>query len=225
MALIGTRHRIFDIVIDNQLYEVWDLPGKEHLQGEWDGCPKTWWVRYVEPEFNELDRLTQLLRSNEIRWIPYTDHRGTRPQWEVRVKTGNYIKSKWGDTDIHQYGFVEMFCNLRKVYEFPFHNDLSYAFGKAQQLIVEMNEHPFRFRDPEQEIGRKIWYYEQPAVIESLMLDQGAIMIRKDDPNNPNFDLSRPWDREEDMPIVDEWNNEPVVKEDIFSSHIHWFRD
>ena len=116
-----------------------------------------------------------------------------------------------------------MFCNLRKVYEFPFRNDMGYAMSKAQQLIVKMNEHPFRFGDPEREIGRKIWYYRQPAIVKSLMLDQGCIMIEKDDPSDPGFDLSHPWDREDD--IVNEWNGESEVKDDILTPNIWWFRD
>ena len=95
--------------------------------------------------------------------------------------------------------------------------DIEYGFAKAQTLITDMEEHPFNFANPEEEIGRKIWYNNEPASIERLILEQGCIMIKYEGVSN-GFSLTKPWYEE-----IEPTQN--LIKDDIFSSYIIWFRD
>lgn len=215
------EHKIFDIVMNDKLYEVWDRPGYEHDKGKLNNSPATWWIKFVDEEFNKLDRLSQVIRSNEIDWIPYIDIGVVRPAWEINIKSGNCFN--YSKHRVSKSVCIEMSCNLKKVYEFRC-RDMGYGMVRAQELMVKMNEHPFEFRDTSKEVGRKIWFYDQPAIIDSLILDQGCIMIKKDDPNDPLFDLVKPWNTKEDIEM-EEWNKQSVVKDDILSTNIYWFRD
>jgi hypothetical protein len=114
-----------------------------------------------------------------------------------------------------------MKCNGQVVYEFGC-NDINYGMSKAQYKMIEMMEHPFNFMNPEEEIGRRIWYKGQAAVIERLLLDQGCIMIGYRGAG-AGFDMSNPWDDEEFG--ADEWMGEKSIKDDIFASSINWFRE
>ena len=63
--------KIFDILIRDKPYTVYDIEGYEHEYGKWNGCPTTWWLDYSEymetidedgdiqePEINELTPLS-----------------------------------------------------------------------------------------------------------------------------------------------------------------------
>lgn len=193
--------RIYDVVIDDKLCGVWERE-ETHELGRINDCPDNWWVRIDD------------------KWEPWINRGVNVPCFEIRFKQNNRTKFKWNGLRINSTGYLEIYCNLRKVYEFGCSN-LNYALAKAQKLTVDMTEHSFNFLDPESEIGRKIWYYNQPAVIKSLVLDQGAIMIEKD--GEGGFNMEQAWWTDEDREISD-WNGEKVIKDDIFSSNIWWFR-
>ena len=42
--------KIFDILINDKPYTVYDIEGYEHEYGKWNGCPTTWWLDYSEYE-------------------------------------------------------------------------------------------------------------------------------------------------------------------------------
>lgn len=199
MAEIETQ--MFDIVIDNKLYSVYER-NETHELGRMNGCPDSWWLKY----------------NNE--WIPYIDKMVNRPCFEINVKQNNHIKDKWNTKSLRGTCSITIKCNLRTVYQFNT-RDIEYGLAKAQVLISDMTEHPFNFMDPESEIGRKIWFYDQPGSIEKLLLEQGCVMIKYEG-NNSGFNLKQNSDTEID--IINEWNGEKLIKEDIFSTKISWFR-
>jgi len=85
-----------------------------------------------------------------------------------------------------------------------------------------MSEHPFNYFDPESEVGRKIYYYGQAAIIDRLMLDQGCIMIKKED--GTGFDLRQ--HKNEDVDDMGDWHGSNVVKTHVLDDkHIVWFRN
>jgi hypothetical protein len=230
---LGTEnkeHRIFDTVINGKLTEIWSR-NETHELGKANGCPDSWWAKIVYDE-HEKD-------EPEIDWIPFIDLGTNRPCFEINIKQSNYTKSKWGETSINGTCKVMITCNTREVYEVRC-RDIEYGLAKCQTLITEMCEHSFNFADPESEIGRKVWYYEQPGIIQSLLLDQGCVMIKfdkdavdvkKDSDNSViiascidrnGFNLSRPWN---DNEMEDEWDGRDTIKTDIFDHNIYWFRD
>jgi hypothetical protein len=159
------EYKVFDVVIGGQKREVWKRK-EEHKLGEWNGCPKNWWVNLGTVEKPE--------------WEPWIDKGTNRPVWDISIKTDNRTKVKWGEVGIRGTGLLTISCNQRQVYEQGF-NDISYAMSKAQVLMTEMMEHPFDFCNPDSMLGKKIWYKNQPAIITGLScLDHGCILIEKE---------------------------------------------
>lgn len=193
--------KIFKTIVNGETCWVYDRPKHKHKLGKWNALPETWWLLYHSS------------------WIPWIDNGANRPCWDIRIKQGNYIKTKWDEQQIRGTCGIQMYCNNTLVYHFVC-RDIEYGFAKAQKLITDMIEHPFNFTNPEEEVGRKIWYYEQPASIERLMLDQGCIMIQYEG-DGDGFDLTRPWDDDE---WPDEWDGEKKVKDDVLTPTINWFR-
>jgi hypothetical protein len=202
------EHCVFKTVVNDRIQEIWRR-NETHKQGRINGQPDDLWLRET------------FEGSDDIDWTPWVGIGANRPCFEIKLVQGNRTKFKWNETRIDGTGKAEIICNKIKIYEFAF-RDIEYGLARAQVLLSTISEHPFNFMDPESEIGRKIWYYEQPAVIDYLLLDQGCIMIRKED--GTGFDMSRPWDDEEDR-ICNEWHGKNKVKDDILVKTIYWFRD
>lgn len=198
---------LFKTLIRDKVQWIYDRPGIEHELGKMNDCPSTWWLAHAS--------------ESELTWIPWIDKGANRPCWEINVKQDNYIKYKWEEHDIRSKTSIVMKCNGQIVYEFGC-NDIAYGMSKAQFKMIEMMEHPFNFMDPESEIGRRIWYKGQAAVIERLLLDQGCIIMGYRG-TGAGFDMSEPW-HDEDF-CSDDWMGEMSVKDDIFSGSIWWFRD
>jgi hypothetical protein len=136
----------FQILIDDEAHNIWDIPGYEHENGKWNGCPTTWWL------------------EREGMLYPYVDKGVNRICWEINYKQTNTTKFKWDDLDVRSGGKCTMKANGKNIYEF-FSRDTGPAFAKAQTLLYELLEHPYNFFDQEKENGRKIWYYGLPAQI------------------------------------------------------------
>lgn len=202
-------YKLFDILVNNNITEVWQRE-ETHSLGKQNGSVDNWWAK-VE-------------RCGEFEWVPYINIGTNRPCWGVTAKTGNIEKLKWDRTSIRSSGFVEITCNNRVVYRFCAH-DIHYGLAKAQQLIYEFDEHPFNFSSPDSEIGRKIWYMNQPAIVHALSLDLGSIEMIYDGPDpEKGFNTKQPWHTEEDD-FLNEWNGELIIRDDVLSEHIWWFRD
>lgn len=199
--MIEKERKMFEVVINNKICEVWERE-ETHQLGRDNDKPDNLWVRY------------------ENQWEPWINIGVNNPCFEIKIKQNNRTKAKWNGLRINGVSCAEIYCNLRKVYEF-YCNDLNYAFAKSQVLMRDMLEHPFNFMDPDSEIGRKIWFKGQSSIVERLLLDQGCIMIKKE---SGVFDLVEPWYSEEDIGL-DDWHNTEEVKDDVFSSNIWWFRD
>jgi len=195
-------------MVNGQVCELWQRK-ETHKLGEWNGKPNNWWVKVPY--------------GDSFEWIPWIDCGNNRSCWEVNIKQGNRTKCKWNETSIRGTCGVEIKCNGQVVYNFGCGSDIGFAFAKAQYLIVIMSEHTFNFHDPHSEIGRKIWYKGQKAVVEGLVLDQGCLMIGYDEDDNGGFDMRNRWD--EDECDVSEWHGERSVKDDVLTEDIWWFRE
>lgn len=144
------------VIINDKPYGLYDIKGKEH--GGWNGEPKTWWVYYAD----ELpDGMIPPVDSES--WKPYCKSIN-RLCWEIQIKERNYTKVKWDNLDFRSNVSCKMFCNNRLVYEFGSH-DMAFSIGKAQYLMVMLCEHPYNFLNPEENRGRKIWWYGLPATV------------------------------------------------------------
>ena len=165
--------KIFEIQIYEKMYPVYSIEGYEHNLGKYNGCPDTWWLDYsVYHSDNDDEEPTM----REL--IPYIDKGVHRVCWRVDYEQHNGTKYKWDEWDIRNGGICKIYANGKPVYKFHY-RDLKGALAVASNKIDEMIEHPFNFINPEEENGRKIWYYGLPAKIQ-LGYEPGEIKIEPD---------------------------------------------
>ena len=156
---------------------------------------------------------------------------GNAPTWGVEYKQSNHTKCKWNETSVRKSGSCTITRNGKPFHEFGA-RDMDYGLAKAQVMLVEIHEHiiPFHFRNWEKDIvGTKVYFREQPAIIESLLNwggDEICVMIVPDKEHidcfkKPSYLLN------EDNDGYDEYEHEykDRVKDDIFSRSISWFRE
>lgn len=139
-------------------------------------------------------------------------------RWGVKCESSNYIKTKWDETEVrHIYNIIitrndEDFCEFGC-------RDLGYGLAEAQCKIVKYQEHPIDFTERDFAIklkGRKIWYKNQKAVIESWVKGQACVIIKFE---NGKYEPLE-YEKEDDFGYEEE-----TIKEDILSRHIWWFRN
>jgi hypothetical protein len=236
----GKPRKIFDIMIDDKPYPVYSIDGYEHPNGKWNGCPDTWWLDYSEHPIKG-----GITPESDL--VPYVDKGVNRICWEIRFKQSNYSKFKWDDWDIRSSGQCQIYANGKQVYSFG-SRSVDYALAKAQYLMVNLMEHPYNFLNPEEERGRKIWYYGLPATIEpgytrgdiSIVPDYSDIEqeewwdlyklrshhvnIKKSNPEEENY--TEKQDREMDEDRFNETKEYGVINhgDALWDGMIEWFR-
>ncbi len=172
-------HKLFDIQINDKLHPVYNIPNKHHKYGEWNGCPTEWWLyRGDLDNLSSRGLLTEFANSNSEDFIPYIDKGTHRVCWEINYKQNNSIRHKHDSADIRSHGRCKLIANGKEVYSFP-SSDINYAMSKVQQLVCELMQHPYNFLNPEEDNGRKIFFYGLPAFVRTGY-EPGEIRIAPD---------------------------------------------
>ena len=190
------RRLAFQILINDEPHNVWDIPDYEHEDGKWNGCPTTWWL------------------EREGMLYPYVDKGVNRICWEINFKQTNNTKFKWDSLDIRGGGKCTIKANGEIVYQF-FSRTPEHALTKAQTLLYELTEHPYNFLDQKKEKGRKIWFYGLPVTIRPSHMP-GEISIV---PEYSNHLKKEDWwklykERSQPVVIPDEKNDEDNFMKD-----------
>lgn len=148
--------------------------------------------------------------------VPYMDRWVKRPCFSFEIKESNHSKEKWDSTSLNSSVNAKIYINRILVYEFGC-RDLFYAFSRCQVLSTEMTEHSFNFMDIDSEIGRKVFYHQQPATLERFQA--GRVTLRAES----EFTFTPDWALQEDDFDPDD-DDRRVIATDVFDSHIWWFR-
>jgi len=196
-------HKIFDIMIYDDLYSVYSIEGYEHEYGKWNGCPTTWWLDY-----SKVDPETGVKEERPL--IPYIDKGVHRICWGVNYTQKNATKHKWGELDIRSTGVCRITANGKEVYVIR-NWDLSSALTSAQTIIEKLISSPYNFLDPEKDRGRKIWYYNLPATV-TPGYEPGEIKI------HPDYSYVEPdlwWDELERRKTKITQNNKDSIKQGL----------
>jgi len=160
---------IFSVYIHNTKYDVYDINDKEH--DGYNNIPKTWWL-YFDEKGGE-GWVHPPLDSKH--WVPF-DVSIKRHLWEFEIKQTNSNKIKWNDNSFSNNISITMICNKKKIYSFGTF-DMNFALSKLQYLQVVLTEHPYNFLNPEEELGRKIYWYGLPATVKPNTTYPGEIGI------------------------------------------------
>jgi len=147
-----------------------------------------------------------------------TSFSGHRILIGVNLDSHNYLKESYlsGD-DVRKGGTGQILADGDVVFEF-FFRDVQWALRHAADLIEKLSDGSADWLIKERRealVGRKIFYRETPAVIESLIVDQGCIIIRTED--------GKPFP----APVYnrDEYEGEETIKDEVISPHIWWWRE
>lgn len=147
---------------------------------------------------------------------------GHRICWRVEVSEHNYLKeSELSGDEIRKGGAYRLYVDNVCIYE-GFCRSVESGMRMAQQKMDELSEAAagdwLRDKDRSKLIGRKVFYHNVPAVITSLIVDQGSVIIAPED----GYKLAAP-PYEEDP---EEWalEHQDGVKDDVTSPHIWWWR-
>lgn len=147
---------------------------------------------------------------------------GHRPRVDFEFRSYNYLKSSYYSGDqIRAGGNAVLKFNDKPVYSF-FYRDPIRALDRMQEITHKLLEHPvplWRQDGTEKLEGRKVYYRDTPATIVSYDGEQGCVLLKAEEGKT----FPRPaWADDEDY----SWDEEDrvVIKDDILSPHIWWFR-
>lgn len=196
----------WDLEINGEPFDVYSVPGYYHTIGGRYGNNDYWCCPAgVKPTYKNL--------------IGFC---GEAPTWGIVYEQGNYIKSKWSYTEVRRSGNCYITRNDKKFYEID-GRDMDYCLAKAQYYLVQLQEHfiSFGLREWKKElIGRKIWFYNDPAIVERVIEDQGCVWIK---PDSIECFTRHAWDTNEED---DHWYEEfkDGCKIDYLDKNTQWMR-
>lgn len=144
--------------------------------------------------------------------------------WSIGFEETNYFRKG----EMREGGSCTIFRNGQKFYEISA-REMEYGLAKARHILIQLQEHPINFWSREWKkdlINRKIWYNADPAIVRSIIEDQGCIIVEPDKKYIPMFRAS-PWQVDANDPIdpLNFYNPEEDIKLDYMDSSINWFRD
>ena len=223
--------------------------GKDHLvfMTSHKGIPCEVWWRTVEHGYGEskghywLKVPEEITKSNEVVWMGYTVLTGTlvcptRPLWGLKVEQDTDLHWENWKYDNHVSGTtnIEITLNGKPVWRGGSFNDLFLAVAFAQAKILELGEIPFDFAEPEKEKGRRVWYYDQPAVVIGYELPGDRLILQYDGPPQvipgcgieprKGFNMLVAYKLTGKDTIPDSWHGSEVVHDSFFSDRLWWYR-
>lgn len=151
---------------------------------------------------------------------------GHRCLKRIVFSDNNRLKeSELSGDEIRGGSSCKIFLNGLQVYEFGY-RDLNYGLNKAGVIFVELTENAPCYIDAcldgssgKSLKGRKVWYQNQPAIIDYVMPDQGAMTVIPD----PEYLLKfAPLYYLGDMAEMDD---EDSIKVGVLADGISWYRD
>lgn len=137
---------------------------------------------------------------------------GHRVLWGFSYEPHNYLKeSELSGEEYRKGGWIRYFRNKIQVYE-EFCREAENAIPKLQTTLWKLQE-----IDWDNLVGRKIFYERTPAIIKSLILEQGCAIIIPDGVS----DFPDPVYAEEEWQKNEESDH---LKVDLISPKIWWYR-
>lgn len=208
--LSKARNLNWDVTINGKPYDVYRVDDCVHRIGGRHGNNCLWCCPAGE----------KLTYENAI------EYDGESARYSITATPVNYIKTKWDETSMERSVHVIIMRNDEVFYTFGC-RDMSYGLAKAQVLITQIEEHPINFNDrnyvERDIIGRKIWWRNQPAIIESWIEGQACIIVKPDfDDGATRFKTPKYFENEDGMFDEDE---ETVKLDVLLDKEIWWFRD
>jgi len=149
------------------------------------------------------------------------DNPNVAPRWAVLVEPKVDYKTKWGNKRVTTAWDGVLFRNGAE-----FHSERRWNEHDAYVAIMEKKnqlcDHPcsVNVRDwvKNELVGRKIWYDNQPAVIDRHIDGARFSVVPAE---GTKFEAQGHWKEESDF----DWDYEDGTSVDLFCDKIYWFRD
>jgi len=201
----------WDLEINGTPYDVYRINEYYHCIGGKYGNNDYWCCRSdEEPSYKTLKGFN-----------------GVAPTWTIEWSQNNYIRNKWGESEVEYTGRYLIKRN-GKVFCTGGARDIDYGLAKAQSVLIEIQEYSISFGDKDWQRkveNRKVYYKEEPAIIKNLMHFEDCgynLWIIPDKECIKQF--RRPGYMNGDIADhYDEYKN--GLKDDLLTSSIYWFRD
>lgn len=140
------------------------------------------------------------------------------PTWGIEYSSTNYVKSKWGETEVRRGRKLVITRNGKPFYDglMTFHQAIAYVKdGLLEEHPLGLDERNF----DQKCIGRKVWWRSQPAVITDYINGQACVILKPD--GIDKFEIPKEFENS-DLPYDEE---QEEIKTTIFDDHIWWFRE
>jgi hypothetical protein len=142
---------------------------------------------------------------------------GYRIRTKVEVEEQSYLKESYlSGNEFRKGGSCKIYFDDICCFEF-FHRNAQWALIKAHQLIGELKEHESGWASKKQRdklVGRKIYYRQVPAIIDSLIVEQGCVIIK---PASGGIVPPPVYDKDRET--------DTFAKAEVTDPNIWWFRD
>lgn len=155
---------------------------------------------------------------------PFSD-KDLAPRWKIEVEPHCHFKTKWGEESMISSIVAKIYRNGKcfAVKHGFTHND---AYIAAYSFLQELRNHPVDFHSrnwKEELIGRKIYYDNQPALIERVWSDDYScnIYVVPDKTKIKEFTPQGHWLEDEE----EYWEYGEGTSADLTCDKIYWFRD
>lgn len=144
------------------------------------------------------------------------------------VKPTCHFKTKWGEESMRS-GFCATIYRNDKSFGRRFGFDLNSTFIEASHFLSKLIGHPvpFHYRNFKEElVGRKVYYDNQPAIIEQVSFDNGGdypLKLVPDKDKIKQFSPQGHWTEEKEDCLHWEYGDSSWTE--ILDPKIWWFRD
>lgn len=203
-STLKISHMDWDVVINGTPYYVVRIPEYVHaIGGKWGENDLWAYPRGEEPSY---ETLIEFDMNEPVRWGIICQHRA-------------YIKSKWDETEVRTSSCVMITRNDKPFMDVK--GGLNYGIDKARTIIADIDEHPLELNSIDFDkkcIGMKVWWRSEPAIIESFIKGQAAVILEPD--GIDEFTVPAEFKDEESM-----YYEDGFVKTSIFDEHIWWHRE
>lgn len=160
---------------------------------------------------NIYARFQKPMGSENERIVGFAGH---RIQVQIELRTMNYLKTSYlsGD-EVRKGGEWRIWLNEYEVYS-SFTRDPFESLLTIRQKLHELMDLPVALYNGDSPEGRKVFFRQTPAIITKWLPDQGCVIL---EPDGPTHFPPAPWNENSE--------SERMIKDDILSPHIWWWRD
>ena len=148
---------------------------------------------------------------------------GDAPTWGIFAEGTNYLRKG----EMRQGGTTKILRNSKWFYEIQT-GSYTYGISRALSIVEQLKDHPVFFSERnwrKNMLKRKVWYDGVPAIVTSIIEEQGCVILAPDPKFNLPFKIS-PWMIENDGTFgMMGGHDSDFAKCEYLYDKIYWYRE